>query len=229
MANAPTIGIIGERDPHNPTHLATEAAFCHLENPIAFEWVPTDGILPDARVWLAPYRGFLIAPASPYASMEGALAAIRHAREAGIPLLGTCGGFQHILVEFARHVLGIPDADHAETNPGAPKLAVTPLACSRVGQSHPVRILQGTRAEAAYGVRETVEPFYCNYGLNPEYREAMESRGLKVSGLGEDGEVRIMEIPGLPFFMGTLFVPQALSRPGQPHPLVEALAAAART
>ena len=226
-SGTPLIGLVGDRDPGNKTHLATEAALDHA-GPVAWEWVPTEQIAQAPGARLSRYSGLIISPGSPYRSMEGALAAIRHAREQGVPLLGTCGGFQHIVVEFARNVLGIADADHAETNPGAPRLAITPLSCSLAGQDHPVRLLAGSRAAAIYGVETSIEPFYCNFGLNPEFRPLLEARGLAVSGLGEDGLVRVVELPGHPFFFGTLYVPQARSRPGAPHPLMAALVAAAR-
>lgn len=228
MATRNLIGIVGDRDPGNRTHLATEAALGHVEPPMAFEWVPTEAIAANPEALLAPYGGLLIAPGSPYRSLEGAVAAIRHAREHGVPVLGTCGGFQHMVVEFVRNVLGQADADHAETSPGAPRLAVTPLSCSLAGQSHPVRVVPGTRAARLYGVETTVEPFFCRFGLNPEYRPLLEARGLVVSGFGEDGRERIIELTGHPFFLGTLYVPQVGSRPGAPHPLVAGLAAAVR-
>jgi CTP synthase (UTP-ammonia lyase) len=159
--------------------------------------------------------------------MDGALAAIRHAREHQVPLLGTCGGFQHLILEFARHVLGRADADHEETSPGAPDLAVTALTCSLAGQTHPVRIVAGTRAATIYGVDEVLEPFFCSYGLNSAYRPLLEARGLVISGVDRFGEVRIIELPAHPFFVGTLFVPQARHRPTEPHPLISAFIAAA--
>lgn len=220
------IGIVGDRNPDNRTHLATEQAFGHLPQPIRCEWIATGEVTPGR---LSAFAGLLISPGSPYRDMEGALAAIRHAREARLPVLGTCGGFQHMVVEFARNVLGIRDADHAETNPGAPRLAITPLSCSLAGQTHLVRFLAGSRAAGLYGVAQAEEPFYCNYGLNPEIRPTLEAHGLTVSGLGEDGAVRLLELSGHPFFFATLYVPQARSRPGQPHPLIAALADAARS
>lgn len=222
------IGIVGDRDPGNRTHLATEEALGHGDRPMDCQWVPTGDLAGGASGRLAAFAGLIIAPGSPYRSMEGALAAIRFAREKGVPVLGTCGGFQHMVVEFARNVLGQADADHAETSPGAPRLAVTPLTCSLAGQSHPVRVVPGTRAAQLYGCAETVEPFYCNFGLNPDYRRLLEARGLRVSGFGEDGRERIIELDGHPFFIGTLYVPQARSKPGAPHPLVAGLVAAAR-
>ena len=123
-------------------------------------------------------------------------------------------------------MLGYRDADHAETSPDAPRLVITPLACSLVGQQHPVTIVPGTRAAKLYGAMESIEDYYCNYGVNPDYVRQMEAAGLRVSGLGADGEVRIVEIPDHPFFLATLFLPQARSTASRPHPLLAGFAAA---
>lgn len=116
--------------------------------------------------------------------------------------------------------MGIEDADHAESNPYASTLFITPLSCSLVGQTMEVRLQPGSRAAGAYGVERAMERYYCNFGLNPRYQEALKHAGLVVSGVDADGEVRIMELPSHPFFIGTLFVPQARSVRGQPHPMV---------
>jgi len=80
------VGVVGDFDPGNRTHLATNAALAHVG--LRFEWIPTDGV-GDPEERLAAHDGVWIAPASPYRSMNGALAAIRHARERGVPLVGT--------------------------------------------------------------------------------------------------------------------------------------------
>jgi CTP synthase (UTP-ammonia lyase) len=131
-----------------------------------------------------------------------------------------------VLVEHARNVLGVAEAEHAETNPDAERLVVTALSCSLVGQQHRVRILPGTRAAALYGRGEAVERYYCNYGLNPEYRPALEASGLRVSAVDADDEVRIVELDGHPFFLGTLFLPQMTSSEDDPHPILVGLAEA---
>jgi CTP synthase (UTP-ammonia lyase) len=81
------IGVVGDFNPHNPTHVATNEALSHVG--LRFEWVPTDTIEDNPEKRLGPYGGVWIAPASPYRSMDGALAAIRYARERGVPLVGT--------------------------------------------------------------------------------------------------------------------------------------------
>ena len=85
-----------------------------------------------------------------------------------------------------------------------------------------------TRAAGLYGVSEAVEPYYCNYGVNPDYRLQFEACGLRVSGVGSEGEIRIVELPEHPFFIATLFLPQARSTQESPHPLLVGYAAAVR-
>jgi CTP synthase (UTP-ammonia lyase) len=221
------IGIVGDRDARYPLHVATEEALMDGPDSPSIEWIATDRLTNTYDSNLSRYAGFLIAPGSPR-RMDGVLAAIRYARENRVPLLGTCGGFQHLILEFARNVGGLPEADHEETSPGAPRLVVTALQCSLAGQVHPVRILAATKAAAIYALGEVLEPFFCNYGLNPDYRPLLESHGLIVSGMGNDGEVRIVELSTHPFFLGTLYVPQARYKPGEPHPLIHAFVAAAR-
>jgi len=83
--------------------------------------------------------------------MDGALSAIRLAREVGISFLGTCGGFQHALIEYARNVAGIEDAEHAESSPSAERLVIEPLACSLVDMEGEIRPLPDTRLAEIYG------------------------------------------------------------------------------
>jgi CTP synthase (UTP-ammonia lyase) len=74
-----------------------------------------------------------------------------------------------------------------------------------------------------------VEDYFCSYGLNPAYREPLEHAGLRVTGIDDEGEVRIVELEGHPFFMGTLFCFQTRSRPGRPHPIVSGFVAASES
>src|SRR5436305_1838330 len=108
------IGLIGEYDPqvvaHRAIPLALGMASELIERPVEFDWLRTD-VLTDGSVDVEKYDGLWCVPASPYASMEGALSTIRYARESDTPFLGTCGGFQHALIEYARNVLGIEEAD----------------------------------------------------------------------------------------------------------------------
>jgi CTP synthase (UTP-ammonia lyase) len=231
----PRIAVVGDLDPDNPTHAATNDALGHsataLGASVDVSWVPTEalGEAADPGSTLAAFDAVLVAPGSPYRSMTGALAAIEHARRTSLPLIGTCGGFQHLVIEFARNVLHLADVQHAEYDPYASSLIVTPLSCSLAGQALDVSIVPGTRAGKAYGVERATERYYCNFGLNPDYADDLAAAGLAVSGTDADGEVRIIELGDHPFFIGTLFVPQARSTLVRPHPLVTAFVEAAGT
>ena len=112
MRRKVVIGLVGDCDPSVPAHQAIPLALGQageaLGLEVRFEWIPTDEIRSVSR--LSGFDGLWCVPASPYRSMDGALLAIRHAREGAVPFLGTCGGFQHAVVEYARNVLGWADA-----------------------------------------------------------------------------------------------------------------------
>jgi len=105
---------------------------------------------------------------------------------------------------------------------------ITPLACSLVGQQQWVEIHPGTRASSLYGAARAEEDYYCNYGVEPSYRNTLEEGGLTVSGTGASGEVRMIELAEHPFFMATLFLPQTRSTASSPHPLIAGYATAVR-
>ena len=127
------IGLIGDFDEsvtaHRAIPLALRRAAERLSQRLEFDWLGTD-TMPDAQ-GLARFDALWCVPASPYRSMAGALRAIAFARREGVPFLGTCGGFQHAVVEYARAVLGWADAEHAETAPDAPLAVITALDCAR--------------------------------------------------------------------------------------------------
>lgn len=224
-----SIGVIGEHDPAKETHVATEDALGHSALALGLgvepTWVSTEDIT-DPADDLAGFDGLLVAPGSPYRSLDGALRAIEHARVNDVPLLGTCGGFQHVVIEIARNVIGIQDAEHAEYDPYASTLFVTPLSCSLAGQTMAVDVSPGTRAAAAYGAASAAERYYCDFGLDPARVDELVAAGVRVSGTDGDGEVRIVELPDRRFFLATLFVPQASSTLVRPHPLVSAFLSA---
>jgi CTP synthase (UTP-ammonia lyase) len=104
---------------------------------------------------------------------------------------------------------------------------INKLTCSLVGQEKAVRIVPGTQAHHIYQKDESAEVFACHYGLNEAFADQIRSRELRVSGYDHDGTVRMVELPGHPFFISTLFVPQASSQSGKPHPLIVAYLQAA--
>jgi CTP synthase (UTP-ammonia lyase) len=159
--------------------------------------------------------------------MDGALHAIRFAREHGRPFLGTCGGFQHAVIEYARNVLGWADAEHAETAPEAARPVIAPLSCALVEATDIVRFRAGSRIAAAYKSEEATEGYHCSYGLNPEFQAALLSSPLRITAEDCAGEVRAVELDDHPFFVATPFQPERAAPKAQLPPLTAALLRAA--
>jgi CTP synthase (UTP-ammonia lyase) len=224
------IGLIGDFDESVPAHRAIPLALRMAAEEegvsVSFEWVPTDQIVSSDRV--SRFDGLWCVPASPYRSMEGALRAIRFARESGRPFIGTCGGFQHAVIELARNVLGWADAEHAETAPDAHRPVITLLECALVEASDTVRLVPGSRLHAAYGRDEAVEGYRCRYGLNAAFIDALTSAGLRIAARDKEGEIRGLELSGHPFFVLTLFQPERAALRGECPPLITAYLRALR-
>ena len=218
------IGLIGDRDDTVVAHRAIPRALALAGETAAqaldVEWIATDTIDDAAR--LAAFDGLWCVPASPYRDMDGALRAIRHAREAQRPFLGTCGGFQHAVVEYARNVLGWTDADHAETAPDAARAVVVPLSCALVEMRDAVHLVAGSRCARAYGVARIEEGYHCRYGLGATFRAALEDGPLRIAAVDDVGDVRALELGGHPFFVATLFQHERAALAGHCPPLVRA-------
>jgi CTP synthase (UTP-ammonia lyase) len=231
MMNVVRIGLIGDHDPAVTAHRAIPEALRLAAQGVgrALEpvWVGTATLGDDPPARLADFAGLWCVPASPYADTDAALAAIRFARESGRPFLGTCGGFQHALLEHVRNVLGHRRAEHAEVRPEADMPLIAPLSCSLVEKSGRIRFAEGSRLRALYGAAEAEEQYHCNYGLNPAYESLLDGAALRVSGRDDAGEVRGVELAGHPFFVATLYQPERAALRGVAHPLVGAFAAAA--
>lgn len=225
------IGLIGDHDPSVVAHRAIPEAIRlaadHLGRPLEAVWVGTATLVRDVRAQLASFAGLWCVPASPYANTEGALAAIRFARESGIPFLGTCGGFQHAVLEFVRDALGHRAARHAELDPNAHMPVIARLSCSLVEKSGRVLFVEGSGVRFIYGAAEAEEQYHCNFGLNPTYASVLGGSALRIAARDEAGEVRAVELDGHPFFVGTLYQPERAALKGRAHPLVNTFAAAA--
>ncbi|KMX99844.1 hypothetical protein V476_01275 [Pseudomonas syringae KCTC 12500] len=218
------IGLVGDFSADVPAHqaipLALQRAAEAAQVQVGFEWLPTPLIGSGAQ--LAEFDGLWCVPASPYRDMLGALTAIRFAREHRVPFLGTCGGFQHALVEYARHQLGWADAEHGETAPHAANVIIEPLSCSLVESVAAIQLQPDTLIAQAYGRLDIEERYHCRYGLRRELESALFGEHLKVSGRGPEGEVRSMELQGHPFYVATLFQPERAALQGQTPPVVAA-------
>jgi CTP synthase len=181
--------------------------------------------------------GILIPGGFGVRGIEGKIETIRFAREHGIPFLGLCLGMQCAVIEFARNVAGLKEANSSEFDPKTPHPVIDLMAdqrsvsekggTMRLG-SYTCRISEGGLAHKAYGVVEVRERHRHRYEFNNAYREALTNQGLVLSGLSPDGRlVEIVELRDHPWFVATQFHPEFTSRPHRPHPLFSGFVGAA--
>jgi CTP synthase len=183
----------------------------------------------DPDTLLKDVKGIVVPGGFGYRGVEGMAIAARYAREHGVPYLGLCLGFQVMVIEFARHVLGTDAVNSTEFDLDSPH-PVIHLMPSQVGiedrggtmrlGSYPCLLTPGTHAAGAYGVHQVEERHRHRYEFNNEYREVLAAHGLVFSGLSPDGNlVEIAELAGHPWMVGSQFHPEMRSRPNRPHPL----------
>jgi CTP synthase (UTP-ammonia lyase) len=242
VSDAVRIGILGDYDPESPTLPAIDKSLQHasakLNLAIESQWIPTPSLVePNTQKILESFDGIWAAPGSPYRSFDGILKGIEFARRRDWPFLGTCAGFQYTLIECARNVLGIKDADSAENNYGSKNIIIYPVACAvpdrangapRLSGPIPeIRLRPGSYLQSFYAQDTAVEEFFCNFEVNPDFEWISMEAGFPIVARGSKGEIRAIESPTHRFFVATLFQPQLSSKPDAPHPLVVAFAQAA--
>ncbi|KIQ12736.1 CTP synthase [Pseudomonas fluorescens] len=217
------LALIGDYNPdviaHQAIPVALQQAAETLGLSIHVQWLDTDNLPPS----LHGFDGFWCVPASPYRDTEGAMRAIQFAREQRRPFLGTCGGFQHAVLEYARNVLGWKDAEHGELAPQSTRAVIAPLSCALVEATDTVRLAPYTRIAEAYGTLDVQEGYRCRYGVNPAFLDALLNGDLIPSGHDSAGDLRAVELLDHPFFVATLFQPERVALKGITPPLAVAL------
>jgi CTP synthase (UTP-ammonia lyase) len=174
---------------------------------------------------LQAFDGIWVVPGSPYSDPDKVVAAVRTAREHEIPFLGTCGGFQHAILELAESLAGIERPRHAEYGIVEDAIIVE-LECSLVGHEGPITYSPGTLIQRIAGVERSLERYHCSYGIAPEYVATLEQAGVIFGAHDDDGAPRALELAGHPFFLGTLFQPELAGDGTRPHAVVRAFAEA---
>ncbi|MBT2342129.1 MULTISPECIES: CTP synthase C-terminal region-related (seleno)protein [Pseudomonas] len=218
------IALVGDHDPQITAHRAIPIALAlagkNTGREIRFQWVATDLIADNAL--LNDFDGVWCVPGSPYRDEGGALQAIRFAREQRLPFLGTCGGFQHAVLEYARNVMGWDDAAHGETSPEAERVLVTPLSCALVETIDSLQLSAGSLIAEAYGRQAVFEGYHCRFGVNPDFEDELLSERLHAVARDSAGELRAVELRDHPFFVATLFQPERAALEGRVPPLARA-------
>jgi CTP synthase (UTP-ammonia lyase) len=227
------IAILGDFNTGYATHHALNRSIVqcaeYLNMPIQGDWIGTEGFNAPA-VFGGAYSGLWIASGSPYKDMENVLDSIRYARTNGIPTLGNCGGFQHMIIEFARNVSGIENAGHEEIDPGGDQLVITQLSCSLVEKEEELTITDtDSRLFRIIGKTHFTGSYFCSYGVNEAYRGKLSADGCSFTAFAKDGHIRAFELKSHPFFLGTLFQPALLSTKTAPNPVILAFLQKAMT
>ncbi len=217
-ASSACIALVGDDRGHR-SHQELNALRGMID--VRTEWVAT-----DSGRSLAGFDGIWLVPGSPYADDDGAYAAIRHARERGIPFLGSCGGLQYAVIESVRNWLGSP-ASHEESDGVADDNVVTRLACSLYGEMRQVVPTPGTWFADLMG-----GPFqgfhFCNFAPTPGAVQRLVAAGVEVGATSTDAPVQLLRWPDHAFFVATLFQPHIGALAGSPvYPLITAFVDAA--
>jgi CTP synthase (UTP-ammonia lyase) len=221
------LAVIGDRSESYLLHRQSDEAIDHaarfLNLTVSLRWIsPT--ALEDGTGSIQDVSGLFFGPAPvPYSSFKGVLTGLQFGREQHIPTLATCGGCQHAVLEYAQNVLKLDGVRHAGLNPTVADPVVSPLVCSLVGKAGTVQLRSGSHVAGIYPTKLAEELYACSYGINPEYEGPLEAAGLSVVGRDNSDQVaRVFELADHPFYVATLYVPQAQSLPTAPHPLIVA-------
>ncbi|HHC07772.1 MAG TPA: CTP synthase [Actinobacteria bacterium] len=238
-----TVGIVGKYVELPDAYLSVVEALRHagLANDVAVDvrWIPSDaadGLL--ASAYLDGVDAILVPGGFGARGIEGKVQAARYAREEGVPYLGLCLGLQCAVIEFARNVLGYPDAHSTEFDPTTQHPVIDLMedqvdveekgGTMRLGL-YPAKLLDGSLARRLYGEAVVYERHRHRWEVNNRYRAELAEAGMIASGLSPDERlVEIVEIPAHPFFIASQFHPEFLSRPDAPHPLFVGFVAAAK-
>ena len=190
-----------------------------------------------ARALLSEYDGLLVPGGFGVRGIEGMVEAIRAARELRIPFFGICLGMQVAIIEFARHVAGLPEShssefaaecEHRVISLMESQQGVTDLGGTMRLGAYPCVLQPGSRAALAYGVNEVSERHRHRYEVSNQYRDLFVEHGMVLSGLSPDGSlVEIVELADHPWFVGCQFHPELQSRPTRPHALFAGFVGAA--
>lgn len=237
-----SIGLVGKYVEYEDSYKSLKEALLHAgiahQARVNIEWIEAEQMeWPRCRDLISQFDGVLVPGGFGKRGIQGMLNAIRCAREDKIPYFGICLGMQTMVIEFARNVCGMPEADSTEFNPATPHRVIFKLrelkgvdelgGTMRLG-AYPCKLAAGSFAEGAYGVTEISERHRHRYEFNREFEGILTENGLRLTGKTPDGVyVEICEVPDHPWFLGCQFHPEFKSKPLEPHPLFTAFLAAA--
>lgn len=230
------IALVGKYVELHDAYLSVVEALGHagIDNnaKVDIKWIRAEDLEPkdaDLASVFSDVNGILVPGGFGYRGVEGKIKAVQYARENKIPFLGICMGMQCAVVEFARNICGMKEAQSTEFDTNTPDPVIYLMevmegvkrkGTMRLG-SYPCKLLPGTKAQAAYEEDLIQERHRHRYEFNNKYREQLEAAGMVIAGISPDERlVEIIELKDHPWFVGTQFHPEFKSRPNRPHPLL---------
>ncbi len=241
-ADEVSIALVGKYTDYEDSYKSLNEALLHgglaHRLKVNINWLGSEGFLNLENLrQLERYDGILVPGGFGERGIEGMIQAIRYARENKVPYFGICLGMQTLVIEFARNVCGLEQADSTEFNPGTSHRVIYKLrelkgvdelgGTMRLG-AYDCVLAEGSFAHRAYGTRRIQERHRHRYEFNREHEAALTSAGLRTAGETPDGVyVEICELPDHPWFLGCQFHPEFKSKPLEPHPLFRAFIGAA--
>ncbi len=237
-----SIALVGKYVKLHDAYLSVAEALRHagFENAckIDIHWIDSEEVTDEnTEELLGGCDGILVPGGFGNRGIEGKISAIKYARENDIPFFGICLGMQVAVIEYARNVLGLKDANSSEFNTDCPCVIdlmpdqhgnIPKGGTMRLG-SYPCRIKPGSLLEKCYGTEEVGERHRHRYEFNNNYRQTFEQSGMVFGGLSPDGRlVEEVELPGMNFFLAVQFHPEFKSRPNKAHPIFREFIAAAK-
>ncbi len=237
-----TVAMVGKYVQLRDAYLSVVEALKHggfsSQVRVRIRWVDAEQLNDETfQSLLKGVDGVVVPGGFGYRGIEGKIFAIKYARENGIPFLGLCLGLQCAVIEFARNVCGLKDANSTEFDEETrhPVIAlmdeqrrvVQKGGTMRLG-AYPCFLKPGTKVAEIYNAHLVYERHRHRYEVNPRYHETLERHGMVLSGISPDGKlVEVIELPDHPFFVATQFHPEFKSRPNRPHPLFASFIGAA--
>jgi len=219
------IALVGDYRPDVTAHVCAPRAL-HLAASdagvtLASSWIETNTLAKHGVAeTLKDFDGVWCVPNSPYEHQGAVLDAIHYARTNDVPYLGTCGGFQHAVIEFARNELNLETANSVEDEPGTGCPVIVELACSLREVAGDIRLTPGSKLATIYDQIAIKETYNCGYGFNPAVEEQFSNSSMVICG--RDDEPKAVEISDHRFFVATAFQPERSALNDMPHPVVSA-------
>jgi CTP synthase len=237
-----SIGLVGKYVEYEDSYKSLKESLLHgalaHDAKVNITWIESEKLKWPACVQeLSGFDGILVPGGFGRRGVEGMLCAIRYAREFKVPYFGICLGMQTMVIEYARNVCGLEQANSTEFDPATPDRVIYKLrelkgvdelgGTMRLG-AYPCKLAENSVARTAYGVKEISERHRHRYEFNREYEDVLKKAGLKLTGETPDGVyVEICELADHPWYLGCQFHPEFKSKPLEPHPLFQAFVGAA--